>query len=147
VDAGLVERRHGVGIFVLHDSIEYRLGHKTRFTQALTDLGHNAETRILRKAVAPASAGVAHRLKVKEGEDVVWVETLRQVDGWPFCLISHFLPHRRFEEVLSRYEAGSLHSFLESFFSIKLKRASSVISTVLPQGDDGRLLAVGKYQP
>lgn len=147
VNIGLVERRHGVGIFVLNSSIDYKLGHKTRFTQALTDLGHSAGTQILRKEAITASEGIARRLGIDEGDELVWIETLREVDGSPFCIISHFLSRERFGAALTDYTFGSLHGFLESTFGIKLRRSSSLISTVLPQGDDGRLLAAGRYQP
>lgn len=136
VNVGLLERRHGVGIFVLNNSIDYKLGHKTRFTQALTDLGHNAGTQILRKETIRASEGIARRLSMNEGDETVWIETLREVDGSPFCIISHFLPRERFGATLTDYTSGSLHGFIESAYGIRLRRSSSLISTVLPQGDD-----------
>lgn len=84
---------------------------------------------------------------MNEGDETVWIETLREVDGSPFCIISHFLPRERFGATLTDYTSGSLHGFIESAYGIRLRRSSSLISTVLPQGDDGLLLAAGRYQP
>src|SRR5665647_59058 len=39
VEAGLLERRHGRGVFVLDNQIDYQIGTGTRFTENLAALG------------------------------------------------------------------------------------------------------------
>src|SRR5512145_985920 len=62
VDAGLLERRHGRGVFVLDTQLDYQIGKSTRFTENLAALGLLAVNRILRKQTLPAIARVAQRL-------------------------------------------------------------------------------------
>jgi len=97
---GLVERYHGKGVFVLEPAINYAIGSTTRFTENLQSTGHVATSRALRKLVIPARGGVASRLQVPEGEEVIFIETLRNVEGKPFCVISHFLPLQVCPEIL-----------------------------------------------
>jgi len=137
---GLVERRHGKGVFVLEPAINYCIGRNTRFTESLHSQGKTTTSRVLRKQVIPATGSVTTSLQIQEGDDVVFVETLRKVENKPFCIISHFLPFQLFSEVLERYEFGSLYEFLKDHYGIELTRTESLISAILPEADDASVL-------
>jgi GntR family phosphonate transport system transcriptional regulator len=143
---GLLERQHGVGIFITDQLLDYRVGSGTRFTQTLADLGVSTDTRVIRKMVAPASSGVARNLALPPDEPVVWIETLRMAEGIPFCVISHFLPVEPFREMLDGYREGSLHELLAGKCGA-LRRTESLVTAVLPQGDDAKLLGITQSRP
>lgn len=147
VDAGLLERRHGRGVFVLDTQLDYQIGKSTRFTENLAALGLLAVNRILRKQTLPAIARVAQRLALAEGEAVHWIESLRTVDGRPMCVISHFIPAQRFPDLIARYEEGSLHQFLSASYGCQLRRTESHVTAVLPQGDDAKYLGMPQNRP
>lgn len=147
VDAGLLERRHGRGVFVLDTQLDYQIGKSTRFTENLAALGLLAVNRILRKQTLPAIARVAQRLALAEGEAVHWVESLRTVDGRPMCVISHFIPAQRFPDLITRYEEGSLHQFLSTNYGCQLRRTESHVTAMLPQGDDAKHLGMPQNRP
>lgn len=147
VDAGMVERRHGRGVIVLDTCIDYQIGTGTRFTESLAALGMHADARILRKQTLPAIGRVAGRLQVAQGEPVHWIETLRTVDERPMCVISHFIPAQRFPDLLRRYAGRSLHAFLAAEYGCRLRRVESLVSAVLPQGDDARCLGMPQNRP
>lgn len=144
---GWVERRHGLGSFVLHKPLDYDIGQHTRFTETLEALGRTTLSTVLRKMRIPAQGGVARRLQLDEGEAVAWIETLRSVDGAPFCVISHYLPLALLPGVLDDYTGGSLHEYIETQYGWQLKRSESLISAALPQGDDASLLAMPAQLP
>jgi len=144
---GLVERCHGKGTFVLDSPADYLLGSVTRFTETFESLGKTTSSRILRKFIIPASGSVATRLHLTENDSVVWIESLRLADDRPICVISHFLPQRLFPELLDEYLGGSLHEHLESQYQFKLRRIESLVSAMLPQGDDATLLGMAQHQP
>lgn len=144
--AGLLERRHGKGTFVLAP-LDYAVGKGTRFTETLEALGRTTDSRVLRKLIVPARGGVADRLRLSPDEPVVWLETLRLVDQRPFCLISHFLPQRLVGGLYQDYRGGSLHELITRQYRIPLRRTESLVSASLPQGDDASLLAMPQNQP
>ena len=143
---GLLERQHGVGIFITDQLLDYRVGASTRFTQTLADIGIATDTKVIRKMIAPASAGVARHLLLPSDEPVLWIETLRMADGIPFCVISHFLPVTPFSTMLEEYQDGSLHELLASNCGT-LRRTESLVTAVLPQGDDAKLLSITQNRP
>lgn len=147
VESGLVERRHGRGVFVLDSHLDYQIGTGTRFTENLAALGLHAENRILRMQTLTASNRVAERLGLPVGDSVCWIETLRTTDARPLCVISHFIAAARFPDVALRYEGGSLHEFLGATYGCRLRRTESLVTSVLPQGDDARLLGMPQNRP
>lgn len=146
ISAGLLERQHGVGIFITDQLLDYRVGTGTRFTQTLADIGISTDTKVIRKMIAPASVGVARHLALSSEELVLWIETLRIADGLPFCVISHFLPVAPYGAMLEEYEDGSLHELLVSSCGA-LRRTESLVTAVLPQGDDAKLLGITQNRP
>ncbi|MCG7909104.1 MAG: phosphonate metabolism transcriptional regulator PhnF [Candidatus Thiodiazotropha taylori] len=147
VNEGLVIRRHGSGVFVLSPTIDYCINAETRFTATLESKGKTTQSRVLRKQVILAKGGVASRLQVPVGEEVIFLETLREVENKPFCVISHFLPLQQVPQVLADYNSGSLHAFLEQQSNIKVMRSESLISAVIPEADDAVLLNMPRNLP
>lgn len=146
IAAGLLERRHGKGTFVLDAPTDYVLGSHTRFTEIFETLGKTASSRILRKLVIPARGGVATRLCLGENDQVIWIESLRLADDKPICIISHFLPQQAFQKLLEEYNGGSLHEHIAIRYELKLRRIESLVSATLPQGDDASLLGMPQNQ-
>ncbi|MEQ1667439.1 MAG: phosphonate metabolism transcriptional regulator PhnF [Sulfuriferula sp.] len=146
IAAGLLERQHGVGVFIADKLFEYQIGTGTRYTQNLIELGIATESSVLRKMIAPASAGVARHLNIPSHTPVLWIETLRHADGAPLCVVSHFLPAEPFAQVLESYTDGSLHEILINHCGI-LRRTESLVTAVLPQGDDAKLLSIAQTRP
>jgi len=144
---GFVERHHGKGIYVLEPAIYYSIGTSTRFTETLQSQGRSTTSRVLRKQVIEARGSVASRLGLTDGEQVIFIETLRTVESKPFCIISHFIPFNGFLKVFEQYDTGSLHEFLKTHYDIKLKREESLISSVLPEAADASLLNMPKQAP
>lgn len=147
IASGSVERIHGRGIFVLEPAISYAIGSVTRFTENLEAQGHKTDSQVLRKGAVPARGGVAERLSVEEGQAIALIETVRRVDGRPFCLISHFLPLPKFQVLLDSYKGGSLHQTIDERLAIRLRRRDSLISAVLPKGDDATHLKMPRNAP
>ena len=89
---------------------------------------------------------MVRNLKLSADEPVLWMETLRIADGFPFCVISHFLPVAPYSGLLEGYENGSLHELLTSHCGT-LRRTESLVTAVLPHGDDAKLLGIAQQRP
>jgi GntR family phosphonate transport system transcriptional regulator len=147
VQSGHVERRHGKGTLIMDPPLDYSIHQNSRFTESLEAKGKRPDNRVLRKLVMPARGGVSQRLNVIDGEPVLFMETLRMVDGAPFCVISHFLPHQGFECIEASYSSGSLHKFIKQRLDITLRRTESLITSITPRGDDAALLIMPQHSP
>jgi GntR family phosphonate transport system transcriptional regulator len=144
---GLVERRHGLGTFVMNAPLRYPLRSNTRFSTTLEAQGRWPDSRTLSKSQVASTSGVARRLGLKVGAQVYHLEILRLMNGRPVSLSSHFLVPQLVPDLLRRYEGGSLHACLETAYGLKLRRIESLVTAVLPLGDDARLLEMPRDKP
>jgi GntR family phosphonate transport system transcriptional regulator len=147
VQDGIVERFRGRGTIILDIPIDYPIEKNNRFTETLTKMGQKPVSQILKKEMISASGGVARRLKIEPGAQVVWMETLRSVKERPIGVSSQFLPMPYAQTVFDHYEGGSLHQFLFEQHGVQLKRDYSLITAVLPQEEDARLLQMSRRLP
>ena len=113
VEAGLLERRHGRGVFVLDSQIDYQIGTGTRFTENLAALGLQSENRILCLQTLAATERVAQRLALNLGDRVFWIETLRTATDRQLCVISHFIPVSRFPDLIRAIAVSHFTNFLQ----------------------------------
>lgn len=146
IATGILNRQRGVGIFVANQLIDYQVCAGTRFTQTLTELGATIDSKVIRKMTLPASPSVSKVLKLAAEAPVLWIETLRCVDGIPFCVISHFLPLTPYGAALHDYSGGSLHDLLIERYG-RLRRTESLVTAVMPQGDDAKSLGISYTRP
>lgn len=144
IKEGVVERHHGKGTIVRAPSIHYPIASRTRLTETLEAQGISTSSRVIRKQQVSARGGVAKALAVDEGTPLIFLEILRETKSKPFCVASHFLPHRELPKILSDFHKGSLHSFIEMHYQQQLHRAESRITSVMPQPEDVIALKIPK---
>jgi len=148
IDNGLVNRIHGRGSRVVSAPITYHIHHKTQFTENIFSLGLTPAGRLLRQLIIRAEVGVAGKLKIKLGDEIVMLEILRTVDNIPFCVVTSFLPCDRFPGLDRLYKGdGSLHKFLSEQYGVDVFRKKSVVSTKMPEGEDASLLQLPPGTP
>jgi GntR family phosphonate transport system transcriptional regulator len=147
VTKGIVGRLQGKGTIVQQKLINYSIHSNTRFTQNLESCGRQPESLVLRKVGLPAQGMIAEMLEVEENKPVIWVETLRKMDGAPFSLSSHYLPLDKVYEVMRSYKGGSLHGFLEQCYGLQLQRKVSLVSAILPDETTRDVLQIPSNLP
>lgn len=147
VTRGIVGKLQGKGTIVLQKKIDYPIHCNTRFTETLENAGRQPESKVLRKIGIPAQGEVADRLSIKEGEPVILIETLRNMDGATFSMVTHYFPLEKVYDVMRKYEGGSLHKFISDRYGITLVRTLSLICAKLPDETDIATLEISANAP
>lgn len=147
VKQGVLEKRHGFGTFVAEKRLAYSIKGHQRLSQAIAENGSEVTTTLLDKKIIAARGSVAEKLQLKNAEDVVQVDTLRQIDDKPIALISHFFPQAIVKDTFDNYESGSLGTFLAKQCEIEAKRISSQVNAAMPNAQDSFQLGMNSSQP
>ncbi|MGV9248307.1 GntR family transcriptional regulator [Streptomyces sp. NPDC003710] len=111
VDKGLLVRRRGVGTQVVHSQVKRPLELSSLY-EDLEAAGQKPATRVVRSAVAPASAEVAAALGVAEGADVHHLERLRLAHGEPMAFLSNHVPTGLLDLDTGRLETTGLYRMM-----------------------------------
>ena len=148
VSEGIVERRRGVGLFVLERTFDYALHAHTRLTANLAEAGLAGRRRFIRKFIAPAEERIAAQLKLTPGERVICLHYLITANEKTFSLATHFFSEERFARLYTDYDAeGSLHQFIAEHYALTLKRTRSTISAGHPSPEEASRLRVPRNLP
>jgi GntR family phosphonate transport system transcriptional regulator len=144
---GMLERRRGLGTFVLDPPVAYPLHAQARFSDNITAAGRTGSGRLLGAACAPAPAEVAAALMLRGGNTVWRLTTLREIEGAPISLIDHWLPLAPFPALAAEYRGGSLHALLAERYGIRPQRRSTAVSAALPLAAVARELRMSPRHP
>lgn len=144
---GVLERRRGLGTFVLEPPIAYPLHAQARFSDNLAAAGRGSSARLLAATCEPAAEAVAQALRLGRGDTVWRLTTLRAVEGTPTSVIDHWLPVGPFPGLAAAYQGGSLHSLLRRHYGADPLRRSTAVSAVLPLAAVARLLHMPTQHP
>lgn len=144
---GLVARRHGHGTVVMQAMVRYPVGATTRFSTTIEAQGRWPDTRLLSAQEVPATPGVARRLALRTGAPVTCLEILRLMDARPVSISAHFVVPALVPGLTATYQGGSLHALLHDRYGLDLGRIESLITAILPLGDDARLLEIPRDRP
>jgi DNA-binding GntR family transcriptional regulator len=91
VDKGLLVRRRGIGTQVVHGRVKRPMD----LTSLFDDLARSDQkpaTTVLERELVPAPAGVAERLGVPAGTQVLHLERLRSARSEPLAVMRNWLP-------------------------------------------------------
>jgi GntR family phosphonate transport system transcriptional regulator len=144
---GVLERRRGLGTYVLDPPVSYPLHAQARFSDNITAAGRTGTGRLLAATCEPAPAEVAAALKLRGGNTVWRLTTLREVEEAPVSVIDHWLPLAPFPSLAAEYQGGSLHALLSVRYGIKPLRRSTAVSAALPLAAVARQLRMSPGHP
>lgn len=147
-DSGLVHSRRGSGVFVTSQTIAYRLGRRTRFTQNLREAGRTGTRRILRIETLPATREDAKRLDIRRGAPVHVTETVSLIDNVPAMYGRGLFPAEPLEVFPQEFrETGSITKALDAAGIADYRRAWTRLTAERAQAEIARHLHVSDGAP
>ncbi len=147
---GIIQKRNGVGSFVIGKVIEpvkYTLQHISSFTDDMIRMGVTPQTRLLSKSVMEAPPEVAEKLMLGKEKRVILTERLRLGNKIPLVIERSYLPYHEYKAILKMRLTGSLYHLLTKKFGVELHRSIQTFRAVSLSPQDARLLEVPAHSP
>ena len=145
---GLVRIEKGRGSFIEEETLEYRIGRRTRFSENAERSGLEHHAQLLDAAEEKASEDIADALGLRRGQHVIVLTTLRHVGGRPMSLASHYVARDRFRGMRDAFlKTGSISLALREFGVSDYLRKSSRVIARLPSEDEAKRLSQPRSQP
>ncbi len=138
---GLVDVRHGKGVFVRADRIDYRLSNRTRFSQNLLGQGREPSGETLREDEIVAPAHVAEALRLPAEERVYHIVRRGLADEDVVNFSKSYYPVHRFPGLNEARRAGrSTSAVLAEYGVADYIRLKTDLSVRMPTAEEARRL-------
>lgn len=150
VAKGLVQKKNGVGTFVLARTltpVKYTLQHISSFTDDMLQIGIVPKTRLIRKSVIEAPPDVAEKLMLGKDRMVILTERLRLGNRIPLVIERSYLPYKEYKDILKMRLTGSLYHLLTKKFHVELHRSIQTFRAITLSGKDAKLLGLPPRSP
>ncbi len=145
VAEGMLFRRQGKGTFVAPPKIAHGLSTQLSFGQAMSALGLQLSTKVLRNSMAPAPDEVANALQIVPGASTVYIRRLRIVEGQPAAIHSSYLPGG-YGAILNHDLSGSLTSAMAAV-GARVEHSRDTVEAVLASPDEAEELGIEAGSP
>lgn len=142
VKEGLVYRQRGRGTFVAHRNVEHELSRIVSFTEDMRRRNFAPGARVLSCGLIPASADIAAKLGIAEGEELAHFHRVRLADGEPMAVEESFLVHRLFPGIAGRDQGERPLQDVVFQYIDRWSRAVQAIQAVPASREMARMLGV-----
>jgi len=145
---GLLRIEQGRGTFVREHVLDYTVSRRTRFRENLSHQRLTPGGELVASGIARADASAAGFLLLPEGRELAWLEILRQADGRPVSVASHFFPLPRFRGIDDIFRrTGSITAALAELGVPDYVRQTTQITSRMPTGREAELLQLPRSKP
>jgi GntR family phosphonate transport system transcriptional regulator len=145
---GLVRAERGSGTFIEPRRIAYPIRQRTRFSEIIGGAGHAAGGRLIAHAIEEADAGIAKRLRLRPGTQVLRMERVRHADRVPICVSSTWIEAARFPGAPRVYGAANSITRMLAHFGIRnYSRKSSRVTAAISEAADAAALRIALGRP
>jgi len=150
VSKGLIQKRNGVGSFVIARSgppVKYTLQNISSFTDDMIRMGITPKTKLIRQSVIEAPPGVSEKLMLGKEKWVILTERLRLGNNIPLVIERSYLPYNEYKAILKMRLTGSLYHLLTKKFHVDLHRSIQTFRAMALTGKDAKLLGLSSGAP
>ena len=146
-DEGLLRTDKGRGIFVATPPLEYPIGKRVRYNEALEAQGKKGSYELLKTTQIAAEPDIAKKLEIKIGEPVAILEYLGFADKHPLHLTTSYFPLTIFPDLLEHLESvKSVSKLMKEVYGCEHIRRCTYVSARQVRPQDARLLQVALNQ-
>ena len=137
VEKGLVSVEQGRGMFIPDYVLDYKLAKRTRFSEVVSSQNKFPGGRAISGEVIKANKKVSEALIMPFEAKVCLLRTIRELDGVPIVLATHFFSASRFPDFLERFEEfKSVSKTLDSYGLGNYERQSTNITARMPNSEE-----------
>lgn len=146
-EEGLLRTDKGRGIFVATPPLEYPIGKRVRYNEALEAQGKKGSYKLIKTTQIAAEPDIAKKLEVQIGAPVAILEYLGFADEYPLHLTTSYFPLTIFPDLLDHLkEIESVSKLMKKVYGCEHIRRCTYVSAKQVRPQDARLLQVALNQ-
>ncbi|SHE76196.1 GntR family transcriptional regulator [Clostridium fallax] len=138
---GYIYKEHGKGTFVSPKIFNQQLFKFYSFTEEMKKLGKEPTSKLLGFDLIRANEEIAHKLKIKENDQIYKITRLRLADNEAMMVENTYLPESRFPDLGEKLLLSkALYEIFKEKYFVKITRATETFKSVIMNKIDSNLL-------
>jgi GntR family transcriptional regulator len=143
-----VEKRTGVGTFVIHPKIVHRIGHIYGSYEEMAARGMIPSTTFIEKKEVNPPEKIRQEMALEKGATVIKVKRLRSVNEEPVTILTSYLPKDLVPDLDHvKFRSDSLYKTLEEIYHLTLSESNEILEAGAVRGKDANLLQIKRGTP
>lgn len=148
VHEGILERKQGIGTFVVAQKIEQSLACFYSFSQAMHSQGIKTSAKVLSLSREMATTAQAKYLDIMPGAELFVLKRIRYANNVPIMLDTSRIPVALTPDIDTiDFEQNSLYNIFEQMYGIRVSRAKEIFEPVIIQHQESIHLNVAENTP
>lgn len=149
VNEGMLHREKGKGTYVAEPKINYSfIQNLITFYDDMVKKGYEPRTRVLKKEIRKPRKGIANKLEISPGDEVIFLQRLRSIEDDPLVTVMNFVPRYLCPDLIEvDLEDKSLYNVLAEKYDVEFHRADITLEPVIAEKYDKELLEVDEGSP
>lgn len=147
VNDGYLFRHKGKGTFISQRKIEKNIHGVRSFTEEMAATGRKVSNKILSFERVEATADIADKLFLNEGDEVIHVERVRYGNNIPVLFEQLYIPGNLFKTIAKENLQGSFYKYLENELGMQISYCIQSIEAISADSKVSVALEVNKNVP
>ncbi len=147
VNDGYLFRHKGKGTFISQRKIEKNIHGVRSFTEEMAATGRKVSNKILSFERVEATADIADKLFLNEGDEVIHVERVRYGNDIPVLFEQLYIPGNLFKTIAKENLQGSFYKYLENELGMQISYCIQSIEAISADSKVSVALEVNKNVP
>lgn len=147
VNDGHLFRHKGKGTFISQRKIEKNIHGVRSFTEEMAATGRKVSNKILSFERVEATADIADKLFLNEGDEVIHVERVRYGNNIPVLFEQLYIPGNLFKTIAKENLQGSFYKYLENELGMQISYCIQSIEAISADSKVSVALEVNKNVP
>jgi len=145
---GLLEIKQGKGTFVKQSKLNLKIMDLGGFNNALSDIEHSVNTKILEKKIIKANDEIAKAFELPAGFEVLKLKRLIIDDGEPLSIDIAYFPTAIFPGIYEKITDNvSTFNIMKKEYGVVMSKVYKEFSIVIAQKEFSKLLNCSPTQP
>ena len=144
---GLVERRRGIGTFVVPPKIDHATDGITSFSRVMLQTGRRPSAKVLKLETIPAPYHISENLQIPKNTNVVLIKRLRYANGESLMIERSYYREKVGKNLYNEDLTGSIYTMWKTKYNYHLVRSEKTLEVISVESQDAKLLNIPKNSP
>ena len=144
---GLIERKRGIGTFVVPPKIDHETNGITSFSRVMLKTGRRPSAKVLTLKTIPAPFHIAKYLRLTQNTNVVLIKRLRYANGESLMIERSYYREEIGQKLFNEDLSDSIYAMWQTKYHYRLGRSEKSLEVISVEQEDAKLLGIPKGSP